>query len=85
MMLFAPSHGGGPYDTFKAWIILSLQLLCALPKSVQQLSKGNEEPRDNTAVHDFGLLRAFVSSTHAQWKGKLPVHRNLQENRKCQR
>lgn len=34
---------------------------------------------------DCGLLRAFDDSTHAQWKGKLPAHRNLQENRKCQR
>lgn len=72
MMLFAPSHGGGPYDTFKAWIILSLQLRYALPKSVRcdNCRKGPKNrdvnPEDNTAVHDFGLLRAFVSSTHAQ-------------------
>lgn len=66
---------GLTYDTFKAWIILGATTVEKEPKN----------PEDNTAVHDFGLLRAFVSSTHAQWKGKLPVHRNLQQNRKCQR
>lgn len=47
MMLFAPSHGGGPYDTFKAWIILSLQLRYALPKSVRcdNCRKGPKNPK----------------------------------------
>ena len=63
------------------------RILGICPKRHDNCRKGPKVHEDGVTLLfiDCGLLGAFDSSTHAQWKGKLPAHRNLQENRKCQR